>query len=98
MITHIVLFKFKDDTTKIEIEKAKNMIEALNQSVPTLEKIEVGINFADEGRAMDMSLIATFIDREGLDEYAQHPVHLEVISYIKSIADYTKVVDYETQD
>jgi len=98
MITHIVLFKFKDDTTDNQIQKAKNMIEALKDKVPTLKQIEVGVNFADEDRAMDMSLLSTFDDRVGLDEYATHPIHLEVIAYIKSIASYTKVVDYETQN
>ncbi len=96
MITHIVMFKFKEDTTAENINKAKEHIESLIDTVPSLNSMEVGINFADEERAMDMSLISKFANKEALDEYAIHPAHLKVIEFIKSIAQYSKVVDYET--
>jgi hypothetical protein len=45
---------------------------------------------------MDLVLRATFDVRQGLEEYAVHPEHLRVIDYIKSVAEYSRVVDYET--
>ncbi len=96
MITHIVFFSFKIEGKAENITEAKKRIESMVGKVPTLKELEVGINFADEERAMDMALITRFDDRDGLAQYAVHPVHLEVIEYIKRVADYTKVVDYES--
>ncbi len=95
MVTHIVFFAFQDGNKATHMTEAKRRIEAMTGVVPTLKHVEVGINFANEERAMDMALVTHFDDREGLAAYATHPAHLEVIAYIKGVAEYTKVVDYE---
>jgi hypothetical protein len=96
MIVHVVMIKFRESEEKASrIEKAKTLIDALVGRVPSLRSMETGINFAEEERAMDLVLRATFDDREGLEEYAVHPEHLKVIDFIKSVAEYSKVVDYE---
>jgi hypothetical protein len=94
VIVHIVAFQFKDENKKANIIQAKQMLENLMGAVPTLKSMDVGLNFSDEERAMDMSIITTFESREGLDIYAVHPEHLKVVSFIKSVVDYSKVVDY----
>jgi hypothetical protein len=96
MIVHIVMIEFKESEEKsARIEKAKELIDGLLGKVPTLRSMETGINFSPEERAMDLVLTATFDDRRGLEEYAVHPEHLEVIGYLKTVAESTKVVDYE---
>ena len=94
MVKHIVMFDFKEENKKENLEKAKTMLEALLQSVPTLKSMEVGINFSQEERAMDLSLYSTFEDQAGLEAYAVHPAHLEVVAFIKSVATASKVSDY----
>ena len=97
MVVHIVMIKFADAAEKGErIREAKRLIDALVEKVPSLRSMETGINFSPEERAMDLVLRATFDDRKGLEEYAVHPEHLRVIDYIKSVAEYSRVVDYET--
>ncbi len=96
MIVHIVFFKFKEEQKKENIEQAKEMLLSLSNSVPTLRSIEVGENFANEERAMDISLIARFDTKEDLQKYAIHPEHLKVVDFIKQVTEYSKVVDYET--
>ena len=95
MVVHIVMIKFKDGTSKEEIEEIKSEIDGLFGKVPTLLSMDTGLNFSDEDRAMDLSLIATFDSKEDLKEYAIHPEHLKVIEKIKKVAEYSKVVDYE---
>jgi len=95
MITHIVFFKFKDTTTKEQILDIKTMLENLVELIEPLNSMEVGINFNDSERSMDMSLISTFDTKDGLSTYATHPEHLKVVQIIKELAEYTKVVDYE---
>ena len=94
MVKHIVMFNFKDENKKENLLKAKEMLEALLERVPTLKSMEVGINFAQEERAMDLSLYSEFEDEEALKIYANHPSHLEVVAFIKSVASASKVVDY----
>jgi len=94
MVKHIVMFNFKDDNKEENLLKAKEMLEALLVTVPTLNKMEVGINFSEEDRAMDMSLYSEFDNVEGLELYANHPEHLEVVKFIKSVATASKVSDY----
>ena len=95
MIKHIVMFNFKNENKKENMLKAKKMLEALLGSVPTLKSIEIGMNFAQEERAMDLSLYSEFEDEEALKLYTNHPEHLEVVKFIKSVALASKVVDYK---
>ncbi len=94
MVKHIVMFDFKNENKKENLEKAKTMLEALLKSIPTLKAMEVGVNFSEEERAMDLSLYSTFEDKAGLEAYAKHPAHLEVVTFIKSVATASKVSDY----
>jgi hypothetical protein len=94
MVKHIVMFDFKEENKKLNIAKAKVMLEALLVTVPTLKKMEVGINFSEEDRAMDLSIYTEFDDLEGLETYATHPEHLKVVEFIKTVANSSKVSDY----
>ena len=96
MVVHIVMFKFKDENKEANLIQAKQMLEGLMGAVPTLRSMDVGLNFAQEERAMDLSIITTFEDKAGLEAYAVHPAHLKVVDFIKEVVAYSKVVDYET--
>ncbi len=95
MVVHIVTFQFKEENKKANIIQAKQMLENLMGAVPTHRSMDVGLNFSTEERAMDLSIITTFESKEGLDVYAVHPEHLKVVDFIKTVVEYSKVVDYE---
>jgi len=94
MIVHIVLFQFKEEHKKANMIQAKQMLENLMGAVPSLKSIDVGMNFSEEERAMDLSIITAFESKEDLDAYAIHPEHLKVVDFIKTVVEYSKVVDY----
>jgi hypothetical protein len=94
MVTHIVMIKFKKQTPKEEIVNIKKDIENLINVIKELKFMEVGLNFANEDRAMDLVLTAKFDDVSGLEIYAKDATHQKIIEKIKKIAEYTKVVDY----
>ena len=94
MVKHIVMFDFKDEKKEENIKKAKEMLLALLESIPSLKKMEVGLNFSTEERAMDLSIYTEFEDRAGLDAYAIHSQHLEVVAFIKTVVIGSKVSDY----
>ena len=95
MIIHIVMFDFKKENKAENIAKTKVMLEALVEKIEPLMSMEVGIDFNGSERAMDLSLISAFETKEGLQEYAVHPAHLEVVAFIKEVTELSKVVDYE---
>jgi hypothetical protein len=95
MVVHIVMFQFKEENKEANLTEAKQMLEKLMGTVPTLKSMDVGLNFSEEARAMDLSIITTFENRAGLEAYAVHPEHLKVVDFIKQAVEYSKVVDYE---
>jgi len=95
MIVHIVMFKFKEENRSENIVRAKQMLESLVDKIEPLKVMEVGIDFNGSERAFDLSLYSTFDTVEGLNEYAVHPAHLEVVEFIKQVTEASKVVDYE---
>ena len=94
MIKHIVFFKLEDNSQEHK-KFVQEKIMSLKGKIDVIKHIEVGINFADEERAYDLSLISDFDSVEDLKAYAINPLHVEVINYLKSKKTVTKVVDYE---
>ena len=94
MLVHIVMFKFKEENKKANIIQAKQMLENLMGAVPTLRSMDVGVNMIESDRAMDLSIIAVFESKEGLDAYDVHPEHQKVVAFIKSVVEYSKATDY----
>ncbi|HIP11295.1 MAG TPA: Dabb family protein [Arcobacter sp.] len=94
MIVHIVMFEFKEENKKENLQKVKTLLEELENKIDVLNTIEVGINFDTASRAMDLSLYSTFDSKEDLATYAQHEEHLKVVSVIKEVTLSSKVSDY----
>ena len=87
MIVHIVMFKFKEENKQANMIQAKHMLENLLGAVPSLRSMDVGMNFAKEDRAMDLSIITSFATKEDLNAYAVHSEHVKVVEFIKSVVE-----------
>ena len=94
MIRHIVFIKVpnRDEAIKAEVQKR---LLGMKGKIDVLKNIEVGLNFSQEERAFDVALITDFDTKEGLNAYATDPVHVEVLTYLKSLPVETKVIDFE---
>lgn len=95
MITHIVLFKLKDNS-KESIEKAQNILRGMEGRIPELKDIEVGVDITRSDRSYDLALITKFDSVKDLDAYQTHPIHVKVSEYILSVRESTITVDYES--
>ncbi len=95
MLVHIVMFQFKEENREANMARVKEMLEALPAKIESLRSMEVGIDVSRSERSFDMALVSTFDDQAGLDVYAPHPAHQEVVSLIKEVTLLSKVVDYE---
>lgn len=95
MVKHIVTFKIKDEDKKENLLKAKEIIEALKDKISEIIHIEVGIDFGLDANPSDFVIYSEFKTKEDLEIYANHPEHIKVVEFIKTIATERRVVDYE---
>ncbi|MBQ9468212.1 MAG: Dabb family protein [Clostridia bacterium] len=79
MVRHVILWTLKSDLTNEEKSAvkraAKERLEALYGTVPSLVRIEVHTGPLETSNC-DMMLDSLFEDEEGLAEYASHPAHV----------------------
>ncbi len=94
MIVHIVMFKFKEQNKALNMARVRKKLEDLEYSIDVLKSMEVGINFNESERAMDMSLYSTFETQRDLKTYQEHPEHQKVVELIREVTEESKVVDY----
>ena len=94
MVQHIVMWKFKPEVTTAQQQEMKQQLEALLGVVPSLKSIQVGLDESKKPAAMDMVLLTTFDDLEGLNAYAVHPAHQKVVAFVKPLVLDRAVVDF----
>ena len=94
MVRHIVFLKLEDNSEKNK-QIVKERMMQMQGNIDILKHIEVGINFSPEERAFDLVLITDFESKNDLLAYATHPVHVEVLKFLRSINTLSMVVDYE---
>lgn len=95
MITHIVFFKLTDRSPS-SILKARDVLMGMEGKIPQLRHLEVGIDILHTQRSYDLALVTKFDSLEDLEAYQNHPVHVEVASYIASVRESAVAVDYES--
>ncbi|GAA4342647.1 hypothetical protein GCM10023087_02230 [Microbacterium rhizosphaerae] len=61
--------------------------------VPSIGALSVGPNVIDGN--WDVALVADFEDAQALDAYQTHPVHQEVVAYVRSVVSDRVAVDFE---
>jgi hypothetical protein len=95
MLTHIVIWKYREDVSQSEREEHVAQLRRLPALIPEIVKLEVGFDVLHLARSFDTGLVATFRDREALDIYTNHPEHLKVASLGREISAQVASVDFE---
>lgn len=94
MFTHIVLFKLQEPT-KENIEKAKNLLLAMEGKIKELRYLEVGADVLHSERSYDLSLITKFDSYEDMQSYQVSEYHVnEVLKYLRPMLKASVAVDY----
>ncbi|MGI6701418.1 MAG: Dabb family protein [Christensenellales bacterium] len=97
MIKHVVMYKLNDpgeENKRALVDKFMSM----KDKIPCLLSIESGVDLIKSERSYDVCLICTFKGLKELDEYREHPVHIPVMNYVKSIVSKSHSVDYEVEN
>lgn len=95
MITHIVFFKFKIETTESEIQQLADGLGALPQIIEEIREFRFGADVIHSERSYDFGLVSSFDDLDALQRYQVHPEHQKVIAQVKAIASGIVAVDFE---
>jgi hypothetical protein len=95
MIRHLVLFRFKPETTQTEREDFLAMLLALPGKISEVLEFEAGFDLVRAPRSFDLGLVASYQDLAALDRYSKHEHHLPVVARGKEICEQIAAVDYE---
>ncbi len=91
MLTHVVCFRF----ASLDIaEEARQRLLSMEGKVPGLNAIEAGVDQTRSGRSYDLALITRHDDQAGLDAYGGHPIHKEVLAWLKPRIEAVVAVDF----
>ena len=94
MLTHIVCWKYKPETTEERRAEHIARLRALPEVIPNILSFAVGRDVLGLERSFDTGLVATYPDRAALDFYTDHPDHQEVAALGKQIAERVVSVDF----
>ena len=94
MLTHIVCWKYKPQTTEEQIADHIARLRALPSVIPNIVSFSVGRDILHLERSFDTGLVAVYPDRAALDFYTDHPAHTEVAMMGKRIAERVVSVDF----
>lgn len=97
-LRHVVLLKFKENTSQEDIAKVEEAFIALPSKIPEIKGFEWGINNSPESlnKGFTHSFLLTFDAEEGRAIYLPHPSHKAFVKILKPVLDDVLVIDYWT--
>ncbi len=95
MLTHIVCWKYKQETTREQREDHIARLRALPGVIANIISFNVGADILHLDRSFDTGLVAVYPDRAALDFYNDHPEHVKVAALGRQIAEKVVSVDFE---
>jgi lysophospholipase L1-like esterase len=97
-LRHVVLFKFKADATKEQVQTVIDAFAALPGKIPEIKGFEWGTDVSVEGKAEDFThgFVVTFADEKGREVYLPHPAHQDFVKIVGPVLDKVLVFDYWT--
>ncbi|MFX0558136.1 Dabb family protein [Maribacter sp. CXY002] len=99
LLRHVVLFKFKDDTSKEDIKKVEDAFNALPSKIKQITGYEWGTNNSPEGldKGFTHCFFLTFKSEADRAIYLPHPDHKAFGDVLGPHLDDVLVLDYWTK-
>jgi hypothetical protein len=94
MLTHIVVWKYRDDVEQLARDEHVSLLRSLAGIIPEVQSLSVGFDTLFLPRSYDTGLVVVFADRAGLDAYTVHPEHVKVADFGRSISANVVSVDF----
>ena len=81
MVTSIIMFELKEKN-ETNAAQIKEKLMGMKGKIEQLKDIKVKYNLRNNANSFDAVMIAEYDSIKDFDEYAVHPVHVEVGKYI----------------
>jgi len=98
LLRHVVIFKFKDEVTKDEVQEVVDAFAALPRKISEIHDFEWGTDMSVENLANGFThcFLVTFRDEAARATYLPHPAHQDFVKLVGPRVDKVLVVDYWT--
>ncbi len=98
LLRHVVLFKFKEGTTKSQIKEVEDAFSALPSKIEQIKGYEWGLNNSPEGleKGFTHAFFLTFESEEDRAIYLPHPDHKAFGAVLTPHLEDVLVIDYWT--
>ncbi len=96
MLTHIVIWKYRDDVELEVRETHVGLLGGLAAKIPVIESLAVGFDVVKLPRSYHTGLVAVFRDRAALNAYTVHPEHVKAAEFGRAITEHIASVDFES--
>ena len=99
LLRHVVLFSFKEESWKADIEKVQEAFSALPSKIPQIQGYEWGLNNSPEGlnKGLTHCFFLTFKSEADRAIYLPHPDHKAFGDILGPHLKDVLVVDYWTE-
>ncbi len=96
VLRHVVLLKFKDDTTAADVRRIENAFAALPSKIDLIQDFEWGTDISVENLADGFThcFFVTFLSEQDRDAYIPHPEHKKFGELLGPHLDKVLVIDY----
>ena len=94
MITHVVFFKFKPETSPAEIQLLADGLGGLPEQIEEIREFRFGADVIQSERSYDFCLVSSFDDLDAMQRYQVHPEHQKVVAHVKKISSSVIAVDF----
>ena len=97
MITHVVLLQPKAGISQTEIIAALDHVQALQQTIPGIVKVQVGKNLnSSNNQGYAYGFVMQFADAVAYKGYAPHPAHQLVSEELRRVCQ--NIIDFDMEE
>jgi hypothetical protein len=94
MYIHAFAFRWKPGVTEEKRDHVISEIRNLQGRIPGLLETFVGKNISPRGEGYELGGVMKFSDKAALEAYGPHPVHQELVSWLRLLIEPIEV-DFE---
>ena len=96
VLRHVVLFEFKETTTKEQIKETERLFCEMAREVKEIKEFEWGDDINNGRRAQGFThcFVLTFTSEAGRDKYMSHPAHKRLRDATRQYIKKMLVIDY----
>jgi hypothetical protein len=84
MLTHVVLFKLKPETTAAQAAQLETRLRGLPAVISEIREFRIGRDVVRSERSYDLALVSAFDDLAAMQRYQVHPAHQEVVALVRA--------------